>query len=69
MQKYHNIPQHDEPKLRIGNRGGISNDGNTHTAIVKVLFDMTDDKMQELIEGLKKINGFEFCIKSYVTVK
>ena len=35
-------------------------------ATIKIMHDITDEEINTLLEGLKKIKGFDFSINSYV---
>jgi hypothetical protein len=45
--------------------GGMNNKKKVH---VKMMENVTDEELNQLVEGLKKIEGFNFTIDSFVIV-
>lgn len=44
-------------------------DGNKRRATVKIMENVTDEELDVLVNGLRKIQGFDFSIDAFVVIK
>lgn len=44
-------------------------DGNKRRATVKIMENVTDEELDVLVKGLRKIQGFDFSIDTFVVIK